>query len=154
MITRSLPDAAATAALGEALGAVLPAGTVLVLCGEMGAGKTTFARSLARGLGVPGRVTSPTFVLALTHEGGRLPFVHADAWRLASAADLAALELEEAAAAGVLALEWGDRFPEALPADHLRVVFAVVGDARTVTFAASGPRHARWEAWLAERADG
>jgi tRNA threonylcarbamoyladenosine biosynthesis protein TsaE len=154
MTTLSLGDAAATEALGLALGAVLEPDTVLSLCGEMGAGKTTFVRALARGLGCPGRVTSPTFVLAQRHEGGRLPLVHADAWRLASADDLASLSLEDEAAGGVLALEWGDRFPEALAPDHLRVSFAVAGDGRVVTFEARGPRHARWEAWLPGRVRG
>jgi tRNA threonylcarbamoyladenosine biosynthesis protein TsaE len=151
VITRALPDAAATAALGEALGAEVTPDTVLLLCGEMGAGKTTFVRALARGLGCPGRVTSPTFVLSQRHEGGRLPLVHADAWRLTSADDLRSLELDEAAAGGVLALEWGDRFPEAAPAEHLVVTFGVVDEGRTVIFAAVGATHARWEAWLAAR---
>lgn len=149
-----LADAGATDALGEALGREVEAGTVLVLVGEMGAGKTTLVRALARGLGVPGRVTSPTFVLAVRHEGGRLPLVHADAWRLAGAGELRSLELGEDAADGVLALEWGDRFPDALPPDHLRVELRLAGEGREVRFVATGPRHARWPEWLRERAVG
>ena len=75
---------AETEALGEALAARLTAGTVVAFTGDLGAGKTAFTRGLARGLGVPDRVTSPTFTIVNEYEGGRLPLFHFDMYRLGS----------------------------------------------------------------------
>ena len=118
-----LPDAAATAALGAELAALLPLGTTLLLHGELGAGKTTLVQGLAAALGISEPVTSPTFALA-QHYAGQLAdgrptaLVHLDLYRLedpASAAELFAQEEEEAAALGaLLVVEWGERLA-ALP---------------------------------------
>jgi tRNA threonylcarbamoyladenosine biosynthesis protein TsaE len=99
-----------THALARNLAAELKAGDVLLLSGYLGAGKTTFVRGLADGLGIPvSEVSSPTFTLVHEYQGGRLPLFHADLYRLesVSAEDLG---LEEPnVAAGILVIEWPDR---------------------------------------------
>jgi tRNA threonylcarbamoyladenosine biosynthesis protein TsaE len=93
--------------LGFRIGEQLEAGDLLVLTGPLGAGKTTFTRGLAQGLGVRGPVQSPTFVIARTHPSlvGRAPLVHVDAYRLGSAAELDDLDLD--LARSVVVIEWG-----------------------------------------------
>jgi tRNA threonylcarbamoyladenosine biosynthesis protein TsaE len=87
----------------------------------LGAGKTVLAQGIARGLSVPTRVTSPTFVLAREHEGGRLPFVHVDAYRLASLKELDDLDLDTPAEKAVTVVEWGAGIAEGLADGHLLV---------------------------------
>ncbi|MBW0089798.1 tRNA (adenosine(37)-N6)-threonylcarbamoyltransferase complex ATPase subunit type 1 TsaE [Pseudonocardia sp. KRD-184] len=122
-----LPDVADTEALGERLAAGLAAGDLVVLSGPLGAGKTAFVRGLARGLGVSGPVTSPTFVIAREHRAGArgVPLVHVDAYRLGLAADVAAelddLDLDTDLADAVVAVEWGEGVAERLSARHLLV---------------------------------
>jgi tRNA threonylcarbamoyladenosine biosynthesis protein TsaE len=99
-----------TEALGARLGEASRPGDVLLLEGPLGAGKTVLARGIARGLGVAGEVSSPTFVLVHQHLG-RLPLVHADLYRLESRAEIDALGLLELAEDGVLVVEWADRAP-------------------------------------------
>lgn len=93
--------------LGLRIGEQLQAGDLLVLTGPLGAGKTTFTRGLAEGLGVRGPVQSPTFVIARTHPSlvGRAPLVHVDAYRLGSAAELDDLDIDFARS--VVVIEWG-----------------------------------------------
>jgi tRNA threonylcarbamoyladenosine biosynthesis protein TsaE len=134
-----------TRALGEALGKRAFQGTVVALEGDLGAGKTVFAKGVGAGLGVTTRVTSPTFVLVQAHEGGRLPLWHADLYRLGDSSELDAVGLPEVLGDGVVLVEWADRFPELLPADHLRVQLVEEGEGRRVTVTATGPRHAALE---------
>lgn len=98
------------------LAATLAAGDVLLLSGNLGAGKTAFVRGLAAGLGIdPDEVSSPTFALVHEYRGGRLPLYHVDLYRLErTATDDLGLE-EMGAADGVLAIEWPDRLTNALP---------------------------------------
>jgi len=100
--------------LGFALGETLEAGDLLILTGPLGAGKTTFTRGLAEGLGVRGPVQSPTFVIARTHPSlvGRAPLVHVDAYRLGSGAELDDLDLD--LARSVVVIEWGRGMAEDL----------------------------------------
>jgi len=93
--------------LGLRIGEQLQPGDLLVLTGPLGAGKTTFTRGLAEGLGVRGPVQSPTFVLARTHPSlvGGAPLVHVDAYRLGSAAELDDLDIDFARS--VVVIEWG-----------------------------------------------
>jgi tRNA threonylcarbamoyladenosine biosynthesis protein TsaE len=125
---------AETRALAAALAGGLGAGTILLLSGDLGAGKTAYVRGLAEGLGLdPDVVTSPTFTLVHEYRGGRLPLVHVDLYRL-DAADLAELGLDEdLAAAGVVAVEWPERLTRAIPgAVRIRIEDAG-GDERQIT---------------------
>jgi tRNA threonylcarbamoyladenosine biosynthesis protein TsaE len=119
-----LPTAADTEALGERLAAGLGAGDLVVLTGPLGAGKTVLVRGLARGLGVTGAVTSPTFVIAREHRSGRdggVPLVHVDAYRLGGPAELDDLDLDTDLAAAVVAVEWGEGVAERLAERHVLV---------------------------------
>lgn len=100
--------------LGVRIGQQLEAGDLLILTGPLGAGKTTFTRGLAEGLGVRGPVQSPTFVIARTHPSlvGRAPLVHVDAYRLGTGAELDDLDLD--LARSVVVIEWGRGMAEDL----------------------------------------
>jgi tRNA threonylcarbamoyladenosine biosynthesis protein TsaE len=116
-------SADATEALGRSLATLLEAGDVLLLVGGLGAGKTTFVRGLAAGLGYTGQVTSPTFTLCHAYDG-RLRLVHADLWRLEREAEVADLALEEELeAGGVLVAEWGEAAETLFGAGALVVTF-------------------------------
>lgn len=114
-------DAEATRAVGAAVGRAAPSGTVVLLQGDLGAGKTVFAQGVGRGLDAPTTVNSPTFVLMNEHLGGRLPMRHADLYRLDDLDLIAELGLDQAALGGVLLVEWPERGQGALPEDHLHV---------------------------------
>lgn len=136
-------------AWAERLGARLRGGDVVLLVGQMGAGKTTFTRALARGLGVarPDRVCSPTFNLRVEHRGPR-PLVHVDLCRFvelgpADATPIAALEalgLDEVDPNAVLVVEWADAWTHP-PSEHLRIELriGVLADRRDVAVSGSGP---------------
>ena len=111
-----------TEALGEALAARLTAGTVVAFTGDLGAGMTAFTRGLARGLGVPDRVTSPTFTIVNEYGGGRLPLFHFDMYRLGSSDELFDIGWEDyLARGGVCAVEWSEIVSDALEDGVLRV---------------------------------
>jgi tRNA threonylcarbamoyladenosine biosynthesis protein TsaE len=102
---------AETEAAGERLAAALSPGDVVLLEGQLGAGKTAFVRGLARGLGAPaGEVSSPTFTLIQEYRGGRLPLFHVDLYRL-EPAEVDDLGLDELISGqGVVAIEWAERW--------------------------------------------
>jgi tRNA threonylcarbamoyladenosine biosynthesis protein TsaE len=128
-----------TEALGRRLGEACEPGAVLALVGDLGAGKTCFVRGLARGLGIPERITSPTFVLMNRYEG-RLKLAHLDLYRLESP-DLAALGWHDLKGDHVLAAEWADKAADRDLGDALRISFEVTGEnARRLMFEARGPR--------------
>lgn len=129
----------ATRAIARYLAQVLRPGDVLALTGTLGAGKTCFVQGLAEGLGVTGRVASPTFILMRAHRGP-LPLYHADAYRLEAGTELLDIGLEEWLATGVVALEWADLVPEVLPPDHLTLRIEVNGEGRQLHFSGHGPR--------------
>lgn len=113
-----------TEALAGTVGDLLQSGDVVLLIGDMGAGKTTFAKGLGRSFGVDEPITSPTFVLLHTY-AGRLPLHHADLYRLdqlAEVLDLGIMELLDDG--GVAVVEWGDRGIPAFPSDVLRIDFS------------------------------
>lgn len=127
-----------TAAVARALATTLQPGAVLLLTGQLGAGKTAFVRGLAEGLGIdPGDVSSPTFTLVHEYRGGRLALYHADLYRLQSttAEDLG---LEEAAvAAAVLAVEWPDRLTHPLPGAVPITIEILADEIRRITIGPS-----------------
>ena len=118
----------ATQALARQLATVLKPGDVLLLAGDLGAGKTAFVRGLAEGLGIdPADVSSPTFTLVHEYRGGRLALYHADLYRLDRAAT-EDLGLEELGVRdGVLAIEWPDRLTHALPGARM-VTLEITGE--------------------------
>jgi tRNA threonylcarbamoyladenosine biosynthesis protein TsaE len=106
---------------GEALGRVLPAGSLVALEGELGAGKTTFARALARGLGVAGPASSPTYALVHRYQGRRGPVFHLDCYRLHHPQEAEDLDWEMLLAEGdALLVEWPDRAGPWLPTPDRR----------------------------------
>jgi tRNA threonylcarbamoyladenosine biosynthesis protein TsaE len=121
----TLPTEADTEALGARIGAELAAGDVVLLAGPLGAGKTVFVRGLARGLGVAGAVTSPTFVIAREHPpapGGRgVGLVHVDAYRLGGRAELDDLDLDTDLASAAVVVEWGEGLADGLAQRYLLV---------------------------------
>lgn len=128
--------------LGVRLGQAMGVGDVVALIGPLGAGKTTFAQGLAQGLGVaPHRhVASPSFALVNEHPG-RTSFVHVDFYRLRTHAELPELGIEEAYDCAATAIEWADRFPDVLPADHLQITIAVQDSGgRRLDLHPTGPR--------------
>ena len=133
-IARVCVTAEETRAVGRALAVGLTGGGILSLEGPLGAGKTTFVQGLADGLGCAlDAVSSPTFTLVHEYEGGRLPLFHLDLYRLDSAEELAALGFDDLVGApNVVAIEWGDKFPEALPPHTRRLVFSIEGDSRQI----------------------
>jgi len=138
-----------TRKVGEALAGLVRSGDLIVLAGELGAGKTALVQGLARALGVSDPVTSPTFTLV--HEyGGRLPVHHLDVYRLERLGELNDLAIAELLDdGGVTLIEWGDAVASALPADHLevRITFGAGDDDRELTLRAGGPSWSRrWEA--------
>jgi tRNA threonylcarbamoyladenosine biosynthesis protein TsaE len=116
-------------ALGTRLAAVLRPGDLVVLSGPLGAGKTTLVRGIGAGLGVRGPVTSPTFVIARVHPSlaGGPALVHADAYRLASPAEVDDLDLDASLETSVTVVEWGGGLVEGLAADRLDVSITLAG---------------------------
>jgi tRNA threonylcarbamoyladenosine biosynthesis protein TsaE len=110
--------------LGRALAGLLRAGDLLVLTGDLGAGKTTLTQGVGAGLGVRGEVTSPTFVIARVHPStvSGPPLVHVDAYRLAGLAEVDDLDLDADLDAAVTVVEWGEGKVEELSEDRLEVV--------------------------------
>ena len=122
-----------TASVASALASSLVAGDVVLLSGNLGAGKTAFVRGLAQGLGLdPDDVSSPTFTLVHEYRGGRLTLYHADLYRLERAAtdDLGLEELH----LGVLAIEWPDRLTHSLPGARQITIEILDGDRRRIAW--------------------
>ncbi|MGW1592224.1 tRNA (adenosine(37)-N6)-threonylcarbamoyltransferase complex ATPase subunit type 1 TsaE [Streptomyces sp. NPDC002343] len=134
--------------LGRRLAELLRAGDLVMLSGELGAGKTTLTRGLGEGLGVRGAVTSPTFVIARVHPslGDGPPLVHVDAYRLAGGLDeMEDLDLDVSLPDSVIVVEWGEGKVEELTEDRLQVtIHRAVGDTtdevRHVTLTGLGER--------------
>ena len=148
-VTGQLPDVGDTEALGRGLARLLRAGDLVVLSGELGAGKTALTRGIGSGLGVRGAVTSPTFVIARVHPsvGAGPALVHVDAYRLADLAEVDDLDLDASLAESVTVVEWGSGKVDALAADRLEVTLHrgddVADETRTVVVRGVG---SRWSA--------
>jgi len=123
----TVPAADDMLALGRRLAAVLLPGDLVVLSGDLGAGKTTLVQGIGTGLGVRGPITSPTFVIARVHPslGGGPPLVHADAYRLGSPAEVDDLDLDASLETSVTVVEWGGGLVEGLAPDRLDVSIAL-----------------------------
>ncbi len=136
-----LPDVDATQDFGRRLGRELRAGDVLVLTGDLGAGKTTLTQGIAEGLGVRGPITSPTFVIARVHPSlvGGPALVHVDAYRLGSALELDDLDLDADLEASVTIIEWGAGLAEQLSPERLELTLTG-HDVRTARLVGVGPR--------------
>lgn len=131
----------ATRACGAALAPALRAGDVLLLSGDLGAGKTQLTEGIAEGLGIARPVSSPTFNLLLVYEGP-VPLYHFDLYRLEEPSQLLDIDyFSTLEADGVSVVEWGDRFAESVPSDGVLVVLHIVGDTeRLIEAAPLGPR--------------
>jgi len=132
-----------TRAFGERLAHVLQPGDLVILSGPLGAGKTALAQGIGLGLGVNEPVTSPTFVIARVHHGGRVPLVHVDAYRLGAVADPRAevddLDLDASVDDSVTVVEWGEGMVEQLADAHLEVrLDRRADDSREVALRCSG----------------
>src|SRR5206468_8686543 len=115
---------------GSQLAQHLVPGTIILLEGDLGAGKTTFTKGLAQGLGVEGYVNSPTFTLVNEYEG-RLPVYHLDCYRLNSAQEALDFGVEEYLYGdGVTIIEWPERISEVLPTDSIRVVLSYLTETK------------------------
>src|SRR3954454_22283153 len=105
--------------LGARLAAELRAGDLVVLTGDLGAGKTTLVQGLAAALGVTEAVLSPTFVIARVYRSGRLPLVHVDAYRLGTTVEVDDIDLDASVDESATVVEWGEGLVEGLSADRL-----------------------------------
>jgi tRNA threonylcarbamoyladenosine biosynthesis protein TsaE len=147
-----LPNAAATEALARALAPHLGAGDTLALDGDLGVGKSLFARALISArlaqLGRAEDIPSPTYTLVQTYDVGAVQIWHADLYRLAGPDEIIELGLEEAFDTAITLVEWPDRLGELLPDRRLTLAFSFApgDDARAVTLTASGPG---WD-WTAQ----
>jgi tRNA threonylcarbamoyladenosine biosynthesis protein TsaE len=123
VLTFHMPDAEATQAFAARLAKLLQSGDLLILTGELGAGKTTFTKGLGAALNVKGQVSSPTFIVAREHPalGDGPNLVHVDAYRLGGLAELDALDLDSSLAEAVTVVEWGAGLAETLADEHLEV---------------------------------
>lgn len=140
-MTVALADAAATARAGATLARLVRGGDAIALVGDLGAGKTTLVSALVAGLGGPA-ATSPTFSLVHEYRTPALIVWHVDLYRIEREAELVELGLDDAIGdrRGIAVIEWADRFPAVMPADHLALALAHAGDARVLAATGTGPR--------------
>lgn len=141
----TLDDAAVTEALGAAIAPLLLPGDVVALYGMLGAGKTTLARGMLRGLGYQGDVASPTFPIVLTYDPPetRLPIAHVDLYRIEDAKELDELGLDDVLDGGVLLIEWPERLPSLWP-HTLRLMLSAESAGRALTAEVPPAWGARW----------
>ncbi len=121
------------------LAAYLEVGDFVALCGPLGAGKTCFVQGLGAGLGIEGRITSPTFIIIRYHRGP-LPLCHADAYRINSSEEIEEAGLLEYLSDSVVALEWADQVPEIWLNQHFVVRLSFADKGRRLELSGRGPR--------------
>ena len=138
-----------TISLGERLGRLLQAGDVLVLTGDLGAGKTQLTKGIARGMGITDDVTSPTFNILMVYEGGAMPLYHFDLYRLDDPDQLEDIGFYDALEGdGPCVIEWGEQFADEIGPERLEVYLTRLDDQveagaeppREVRLVAHGPR--------------
>ena len=142
-ITEPLPTAEDTRSFGEHLAERLGPGDLVILTGDLGAGKTTLTQGIGEGLGVRGPITSPTFVIARVHPSlsSGPALVHVDAYRLGGTAELDDLDLDADIDEAVTVVEWGEGLAESLSGDRLELSLnRTDNDERTITLTPVGPR--------------
>ena len=123
---------------GEKLGALLQKQDVLILTGDLGAGKTTFTKGLARGLGIKQMIKSPTYTIVREYDG-RLPLYHLDVYRIGEDPD--SIDLDDFLfGEGVTVIEWGELLEDSLPSDYLKLTILRKNDGRELVFDAKGRR--------------
>ncbi|MDO5729819.1 MAG: tRNA (adenosine(37)-N6)-threonylcarbamoyltransferase complex ATPase subunit type 1 TsaE [Actinomycetaceae bacterium] len=156
MFTLNVTDPAQTQTIGETLARYVRGGDLIMLTGDLGTGKTTLTQGLGRGLGVTGRVASPTFIIARVHPNPSGPdLVHVDAYRITDLDDLETLDLDTALDESVIVVEWGEGKTETLSTNRLEIILSAPAESsaltsmdeaddgrRTITVSAIGPR---WE---------
>ncbi|MBR5230859.1 MAG: tRNA (adenosine(37)-N6)-threonylcarbamoyltransferase complex ATPase subunit type 1 TsaE [Clostridia bacterium] len=132
-----------TQLLGRQLAASLKRGDVVLLTGDMGAGKSEFSRGIARGLGIEGAVPSPSFTILNVYEEGRIPLFHFDWYRIGDESELTDMGLDEYIGGdGAALIEWHERAPYLLPETALEVVLESQDDgSRRITYIP----HGNWE---------
>lgn len=137
MITTSAKE---TRALGARLANSLRPGDVLLLFGDMGAGKSELTRGIASGLGIGGPVSSPSFTILQVYEEGRIPLYHFDWYRMESVEELYELGMEEYLGGdGIAVVEWPTRCPEAIPESYLEITLTPLGEgSREITWRSVG----------------
>lgn len=124
--------------IGKSIGRLLQAGDVLVLTGDLGAGKTTLTKGLALGLEIEQMIKSPTYTIVREYEG-RLPLYHLDVYRIGDDPD--SIDLDDFLYGnGVTVIEWGELLDTSLLSDYLTLVLERVGDGRSIRLEAHGPR--------------
>lgn len=146
----STSDADQTRALGEDLGRILAAGDLVMLSGGLGAGKTTLTQGIGIGMGVRGRVASPTFIVARVHPSlsGGPDLIHADAYRIKDLSDLETLDLDSSLDEAVTVVEWGEGKTEAMSDERLSIEVRQPPAGRPTPTATSST----WSTWMTARA--
>ena len=125
-------------AIGEQIGKKLIAGDVLVLTGDLGAGKTTLTKGIAKSLGISQMIKSPTYTIVREYEG-RLPLYHLDVYRIGNDPD--SIDLDDFLYGdGVAVIEWGELLEEDLLGDYLEIIITPSGDGRDIELQSNGPR--------------
>ena len=140
MISRSAKE---TRAIGQQLASVLKAGDVVLLDGDLGAGKSELARGVARGLGIEGAVPSPSFTILNAYDEGRIPLYHFDWYRIEDANEIYEMGMEEQLSGdGVALIEWSTKAEECVPPKHMKITLQPVDEnTREITFETFGGFH-------------
>ena len=135
-----LKNEAEMLSVGQLIGERLEAGDVIVLTGELGAGKTTLTKGIAQGLGITQMIKSPTYTIVREYSKGRLPLYHMDVYRLGEG-EGESFGLEEYfEREGVVVMEWGNNLQDELPSDYLEIVLSYHEEGRLLRLIGQGTR--------------
>ena len=140
MISRSAKE---TRAVGQQLASLLKAGDVVLLDGDLGAGKSELARGVARGLGIEGAVPSPSFTILNAYDEGRIPLYHFDWYRIEDANEIYEMGMEEQLGGdGIALIEWSTKAEECVPPKHMKITLKPLDEnTREITFETFGGFH-------------